>query len=64
MQDFFEGLFGLVFMAIYWLAGGCYLFGLYAVAKYEGIAMFLLTLCVPVLGQLYGAWAGFKFLFL
>jgi len=64
MRDLISGIPYVLLMGFYWFAGGCHLFGLYAVAKYEGIGMFLFALCVPVLGQLYGAWAGFKFLFL
>lgn len=64
MQNFGNGIIHGLMVGFYILVAICYPVGLYAVAKADGIGAFLFTLCVPVLGQLYGVWAGFKFLFL
>jgi hypothetical protein len=64
MQNFMNGIGSIIFICIYWGAGLCYIVGLYATAKYESIGTFLFTLCVPAFGQIYGAYVGFKYIFL
>ena len=64
MSEAISAIGYFLLVVIYWAAGGFYCIGLYATAKYESVGMFLFTLCVPIFGQLYGAWAGFKFVLL
>lgn len=64
MRDTIASIGYVLLVGAYWAAGGFYCVGLYATAKYDTIGMFLFTLCVPLFGQLYGAWVGFGFVFL